>query len=74
MPDYIPNKEPAKILWLWNLMVWLADGGAANAFAHGFTLDEVCEYYFTVFQAKLAADNNVSKQAAGDPVVCTVCV
>jgi hypothetical protein len=64
VPDYIPNKEPEKILWLWNLMRWLLIGGAANAFAHGFTLDEACKFYTTVFQAKLAADNNVTKQAA----------
>ena len=60
MPDYIPNKEPAKILWLWNLVVWIT----ANGLAHGFTLAEVCKFYATVLQAKLAADNNVTKQAA----------
>jgi len=60
MADYIPSREPAKILWLWNLMVWLGSNGPS----HGFTVDEVCELYFTVMQAKLAMDNNVSKQAA----------
>jgi len=62
--DYIPSKEPAKILWMWNLMVWLVSDGAANALAHGFAAKEACTFYFAVFQAKLAADNNVSKQAA----------
>jgi len=33
VPDYISSKEPAKILWLWNLMVWLAAAGAMNVFA-----------------------------------------
>jgi len=64
MADYIPSHEAMKIRWLWNLMVWLAEGGAVNGLAHGFTLDEICGFYFTVFQAKLAADNCAAMQAA----------
>jgi len=64
VPDYIPNKETARIQWLWNLMLWLTDNGAVNGLSHGFTLDEICDFYFAVLQAKLAADNSVAQQAA----------
>jgi len=65
MADYIPDHEAMKIRWLWNLMVWLVRDGAVNGLAHGFTLDEVCGFYSTVLQAKLAADNNAAMQAGG---------
>ena len=64
MADYIPRGEAEKIRWMWRLMVWLADNGAAYAIKHGFTLDEVCAYYFVVFQAKLAADSAAEKEVA----------
>jgi len=64
MPDYIPTKETARIRWLWNLMAWLARDGAVNGLSHGFTIEEICEFYFAVLQAKLAADNSMAQQAA----------
>ena len=63
MADYIPRGEAEQIRWMWGLMVWLMRNGAANGFKHGFTLDEVCGYYFTVLQAKLAADSAGEKEA-----------
>ena len=64
MPDYIPNKEPAKIQWLWNLALWLWRDNALNGLLHGFSIHEVNIFRVTVVQAKQAADNNVTKQAA----------
>jgi len=64
MADYIPSGEAERIRWMWRLMVWLADGGAVHGLAHGFTIDEVCEYYFAVFQAKLAVDSALEKEGA----------
>lgn len=60
MPDYIPSNEPAKILWLSNFSTWIIANGAA----HGFTLLEVCALVATALQVKLAANNNVTQQAA----------
>ena len=59
MPDYIPSNEPAKILWLYNFSIWIG----INGLTHGFTATEVCAMCTTYIQAKLAADNSVTKQA-----------
>ena len=63
MGDYIPSSEGAKIQWLWNLMVWMARDGAVNGLSHGFSAEEICEFYSMVLQAKLALDNSVQKQS-----------
>ena len=63
MSDYIPSKETAKILWLWNLATWLTVDDCANALAHGFTWDQACGFYFTVLQATLARLDTEQKHA-----------
>ena len=30
MADYIPSNEAAKLLWMWTLGEWLAEGGAED--------------------------------------------
>jgi len=71
MADYIPSGEAAKIRWMWRLMAWLARDGAVHGLAHGFTIDEVCAYYFVVLQAKLAADSAAEKEGAARAAMVT---
>lgn len=54
MSDYIPSKEPAKVLWLWNFATWLIEDDFANAQAHGLTKEEACGFYMMVSQTTMA--------------------
>jgi hypothetical protein len=48
MYDYIPSKEPAKILRLWNIAKWLTADNGANTLAHGLTWEKACGFYSAV--------------------------
>ena len=61
MPDYIPRKEYDRLVWLWHFSEWMVTNSAANAIAHGFTLEEACALFFTILQTKLAFDNEAQK-------------
>ena len=65
MADYIPSNEAAKLLWLWNLAMWLWRDNALNGLLHGFSIHEVNIFRFTVVQAKQAAKTTVDKEAGG---------
>ena len=69
MADYIPSNEAAKLLWLWNLAMWLWRDNAVNGLLHGFSIHEVNMFRFTVVQAKQAANTTVDKEAAARAAV-----
>ena len=64
MSDYIPSKEPEKLMWLLHFGQWLTDDSFANALAHGLTEEEACGYYTTAIQASLARLDTDKKHAA----------
>ena len=64
MADYIPSNEAAKLLWLWNLAMWLWRDNALNGLLYGFSFHEVNIFRFAVVQAKHAAASAAEKEVA----------